>query len=109
MDDEQMDDEQRLRAAMTASDLPMYMHDGLTAYILFGVPPGSFLRAVLSDSLRRSVMNADSTNVHLLSHYVSFLSMFAPVQSWGSEADVDRWCAAGGLFGLVTRTDGLDQ
>lgn len=82
-------------------NIPDYMQDGLIEYILHGRPTGSFLTAVLSNDLKEACSRADSTNIHALPRYISFLYNHAPVGCWGSEERVESWIERGGLVGVM--------
>jgi hypothetical protein len=77
--------------------IPEHMIGGLRRYIEDGIPPGSFLRAVLCNDLRRAVECADSANIHRLPDYIRFLYAHAPVGSWGSTDDYVEWINHKGL------------
>ena len=63
----------------------------LRLYIDRGVPPGSFLAAVLENNLKEAVSRADDRNMHNLPAYVGYLYNEAPMQCWGSPAKVGAW------------------
>lgn len=73
------------------SVIPEYMRRGLVDYICKGWPPGDFLKAVLQGRLKDSVLRADSTNLPLLPTYVRWLMEFAPMHSWGTDANYAGW------------------
>jgi hypothetical protein len=77
--------------------IPDYMIGGLRRYIEYGVPPGSFLTALLSNDLRATFERADDENRRCVENYVRFLYSYAPSQCWGSPARFDAWCKKGGL------------
>ena len=81
--------------------LPTYMHPGIARYVLAGVLPGSFLRAVFAGERELAEMKADATNRQLLEVYADFLEFECPQDCWGSPRLVQAWCEAGGLFGKV--------
>jgi hypothetical protein len=83
--------EQDYRASLERSGIPDYMHDGIVLYLMHGIPPGSFLSAVLSNDLRKAVSRADETNMQLLSRYVIWFYNHAPASCWGSPERVDEW------------------
>jgi hypothetical protein len=55
------------------------------------VVPGEFLQAVLANDLKDACGRADSTNVHLLPVYVTFLYNKAPAACWGSREAIVAW------------------
>ncbi len=82
--------------------LPEHMRDGALRYILDGIPPGDFMRAVFANDLVEAAGRADAKNRAALFQWVQFLFV-APRGCWGSEAAVDAWCAQGGLRGLIAK------
>lgn len=80
--------------------LPLHMRDGMKRYIDYGIPPGSFLIAVLCNDLKGAFMRADNVNADRMRDFVDFLYNEAPSQCHGSPAVVTAWMTAGGLEGL---------
>ncbi len=83
------------------SRLPEHMHPGMARYIILGITPGSFLRAVLSDEHEIARVRADALNAGLLERYRDFLEFEAPDDCWGSSEKVRAWHERGGLIGKV--------
>jgi len=81
------------------SEIPEHMRDGLRLYIDRGLPPGSFLMAVLTNDLAGAFGKADLINQSKIKDYVSFLYNHAPRQCWGSVEKVDEWIKRCGLYG----------
>lgn len=79
--------------------LPVNMHPGIARYILFGVKPGSFLRAAIADDQEQASCRADHNNRHYLAQYRAFMEAVMPKEAWGSYDAISRWSAAGGLNG----------
>lgn len=77
--------------------IPNYMIGGLRRYIEHGVPPGSFLTALLSNDLRGTFERADDDNRRCIENYVRFLYNYGPSECWGSPAKFEAWCKSGGL------------
>lgn len=73
--------------------VPSYMIDGMVRYIVFGIMPGSFLKAVLEGDLFSAVKNADDFNAGRLPSYVRFLYNYAPQDCYGSPENVKAWAA----------------
>lgn len=80
--------------------LPDHMHEGMINYIEDGVPPGSFLAAVLENNLTMAVMKADHINRHRIVDFVEYLMWFSPNGCYGNEEAVQNWIKTGGLRGL---------
>lgn len=72
---------------------------GLHHYMLFGVMPGSFLQALLSNDLKGTFFRADSDNVRIVDKYLMLLYNHAPGGSWGSEKNFTAWVNRGGWLG----------
>jgi len=67
----------------------------LLNYALYGVPPGSFLQAVLSNDLVEACNRADHQNQRALYDYVYVLYNAMPSAAWGSPEKVRAWIDAG--------------
>ncbi len=93
-------DRNTMEQALAASQIPEYMKGGLLRYLLRGIPPGSFLTALLSNDLRRTFERADDHNQRAVLDYIKFLYNDAPGQVWGSPSKVNDWIALGGWDGL---------
>jgi hypothetical protein len=78
-------------------------------YIMHGVEPGGFLRAVLENNLKEACMHADDENRYLLFDYVFFLYNEAPSTCWGSSQAVDHWIAIGGYEGAQRVVKSIDR
>lgn len=79
------------------SMVPGHMIGGLRRYIERGIPPGSFLTAVLSNDLKEACHRADETNKRCLWDFVYFLYNYAPRECWGGPERVREWIEKGGL------------
>ncbi len=73
--------------------IPDYMHDGLIRYIDYGILPGDFLRAVISNDLKEACSRADSNNMWVLPVYIAYLYNNAPCACWGSKEKMIAWNA----------------
>ena len=80
--------------------IPQHMVDGMVRYLVKGVPPGSFLRALLSNDFMGAMSRADDINQQALPRYARFLMNGAPIGAFGSEENVSDWISSGGLAGL---------
>lgn len=80
--------------------IPPHMVDGMVRYLLKGVPPGSFLTAVLSGDLFGALRGADHINETALVGYARFLTNCAPMGAYGSPEAVNDWIKSGGIFGI---------
>lgn len=71
--------------------IPQHMRESVYKYINEGVPPGTFLRAVLENDLVNAFVFADDINKKVLNDWVSFVWWDLPVESWGSREKVNLW------------------
>jgi hypothetical protein len=75
--------------------IPAHCRDGLRDYLRYGLPPGHFLQAVLSNDLREACGRADDENRSALYDYVYVLYNYAPGDAWGSPEKVRAWIEKG--------------
>lgn len=71
--------------------IPERMRGGLARYLILGIRPGSFLCAVLMNDFVMACCHADDENLGLLRAYSKFLTLDAPVKSFGSCAAFNAW------------------
>lgn len=74
--------------------IPDHMIDGVKRYIDEGIPPGSFLTAVICNDLKEAVGRADHINIKALPNIVSWFYNNAPRTCWGSEENFRAWVEA---------------
>ena len=79
---------------LNSCGVPKRMHGGYIRYLLDGILPGHFLRAVLSNDLKEACGRGDEENQRLLARHVFFLYNHCPGNSWGSLEAVERWIDA---------------
>lgn len=72
-------------------DLPVCMAEGVYNYLERGIPPGSFLRAVLENDLRGAAGNADANNKNKLYEWAAFCMNELPSLAWGRKLLVKQW------------------
>jgi len=82
------------------SRLPEHMQDGARRYVERGIPPGSFLTAVLENDLLGAFKRADDENAACMRDWASWLYNECPAGAQGSPEKVAAWIASGGLNGL---------
>ena len=68
--------------------VPEHLHDGLRLYLEHGVPPGSFLLAVLTNDLFEAMGRADEESRRGLFNLVSFIYHAVPTSAWGTAEKV---------------------
>lgn len=62
-------------------------------YVNFGLPPGGFITAVLSNDLFGAIGRADAENLRDLHEICLFVYNKIPSECWGSRQSVERWLA----------------
>ena len=70
-----------------------HMMGGIHRYIEQGIPPGSFLCAIIDNNLKEAVARADDENIRNLPAYVAYFYNEAPGLCWGSPEKVKKWLA----------------
>jgi hypothetical protein len=89
--------------------IPAHMRQGLLDYLRYGMRPGQFLQAVLSNDLAEACARADVENQLALFAYVFVLTNYAPSASWGSPDRVRAWIERGRELLLRERADGAAE
>jgi hypothetical protein len=74
---------------------------GLLRYIEYGIQPGSFLTAVLEDTLVRAAVCADDRNQRLLLDWATVMYNDVPQDARGSRENVTQWMEHNGFRGLI--------
>jgi len=69
-----------------------HMIPGISLYLEKGVPPGSFLMALLQNDLAGAVRTADHVNLVLMREWVLWLHNNLPAECHGSPERVEAWC-----------------
>lgn len=82
--------------------IPAHITPGLTAYLTFGQPVGSFLTAVLSNDLLGAARKADHINKNRLYDLADFLHNYVDDRAYGSPDAVREWIAGGGATGRLS-------
>jgi len=68
-----------------------HMVEAVKNWVENGIPPGSFLSAVITNDLKEAAATADSINRHLLFEWVGWFWMRAPSDCWGSLENAQKW------------------
>ena len=71
--------------------IPDYMQSGIELYINKGIPPGSFLTAIICNDLTTAVGQADNVNISNIPAYVNYFYNEVPSFCWGSKEKVIAW------------------
>jgi hypothetical protein len=79
--------------------VPRYMWPGVARYVLLGVRPGSFLRAIIEGDYFEACRRADDINREALWKYAMFLHNYAPGGCFGSREHLAGWVRDGGMLG----------
>ena len=79
--------------------VPSHMHHAIEAWVLFGLKPGSFLTAVLSNDLMEAFGRADHMNAAAMQAWVRLLYNNVPSACKGSPEVVSEWHEQGGIVG----------
>lgn len=90
------------------TSLPAHMQDAMRRYVEHGIPPGSFLTAVLSNDMMEAARRADDVNLHSFPAYARFLINEAPCGCFGSPGAFQAWCKNGGLESILAKSDTED-
>lgn len=70
---------------------PTVVVGSLKMYRDYGAPPGSFVKAILENNLRKAVGRADCANLEALPHIVAWVYSYMPRDAWGSPEKVKAW------------------
>jgi len=76
---------------MSEHGIPRYMHGGIIRYYENGIPPGSFLTAVIDNDLKEACGRADDMNRHCLFNYIMWFYNEATTGSWGHPSATTEW------------------
>ena len=79
--------------------IPAHMQNTARLYIEQGIPPGSFLQAVICNDLFGAYRRADDINQAAMRDWVVFFYNEAPGDCWGSVERFSAWIASGGIAG----------
>jgi len=71
--------------------VPEHMRNGMLRYAIVGIPPGSFLLAVIDNDLQKSVACADEKNLPLIALYAQWFRFIAPPDCHGSVEKRIAW------------------
>lgn len=71
--------------------IPDHMLGGVKRYVLRGIPPGSFLTAVICNDLKQAFACADDDNAAAMQNWVRFFYNYTPSGCWGSPEHYRDW------------------
>ena len=70
---------------------PLEIQQSLKRYVEHGIPPGSFLEAVLCNDLMQAFGRADHLNIEALPHICAYVYNKIPSSSHGSPEQYGLW------------------
>ena len=79
---------QKINFEAWAEKIPDYTLESLQRYYQYGLPPGSFLTALLQNDLFGAMATADEYNKEALQDICSFIYWEFPAETYGSEYKV---------------------
>jgi len=85
--------------------IPEHTRGSLERYIKYGIPPGGFLTAVLSNDLFGAVGRADQENLVALHEIVEFIYRELPGGAWGSSQHVSDWLRSDSWLPVANKSD----
>jgi hypothetical protein len=74
--------------------IPDHMFGAVKRYIMQGIPPGSFLTAVICNDLREAFARADDQNAAAMHGWIKFFYNYTPSGCWGSPDAYRGWMAS---------------
>ena len=90
---------------MNLKNIPEHMHDAITRYVMDGIHPGSFLKAILTNDLKEAYIRADDINRKRIEDWAFFVIWEVPESCQGSELHFNTWMQRGGLNGIRKEED----
>lgn len=79
--------------------LPEHMRGGMSRYMERGIPPGSFMTAILTNDFKEAFMRADAINKAHMVEWAEYVVNYMPADAHGSMQKVREWIERGGLVG----------
>ena len=76
---------------MTTYTIPTRTKESIDNYVKYGLPPGGFVYAVLSNDLMEAVGRADNINLKHFHSIASYIYNEIPKEAHGSEETVKNW------------------
>jgi hypothetical protein len=84
--------------AKIADAVPFHLRDGLRRYVEHGIPPGDFLKALISNRLWETLTRADDTlGRDEITAIFRWLYQCAPPECFGTFDKMQAWVDAGGM------------
>jgi len=73
------------------SRIPRHLHNGIDRYVNQHIPPGRFLRSVITNDLAAAILHADPDSLAALPMVTLWFYNCAPVSCYGSQQLMDSW------------------
>jgi len=74
--------------------IPPRIKIAIDRYVKYGIQPGGFVMAVLSNNLVGAVRRADDTSLKALPNIVHYVNDKIPHNAWGSLKIVEAWISS---------------
>ena len=71
--------------------IPQYTKHQIDDYVKNHMPPGDFVKSVLSNNLIEAMMRADDINLHSLRDITLYVYNDIPSTCWGTPEKVEEW------------------
>jgi len=71
--------------------IPRHTQEALDRYVQCHIPPGDFLKAVLSNNLKEAFARADDMNTEAMGDIVKYMYNNIPSACWGSKEALEEW------------------
>ncbi len=94
----------KLRKRANQSKIPSHFIAGLERYLAFGIHPGGFMRAILSNDLVDVINRADADALSCLRPLSLLVFDCIDTRAWGTRQRVDEWMEHQGYAGITGRT-----
>ena len=91
------------------SRLPEHMQGGARRYVERGIPPGSFLTAVLENNFLEAFKRADAENTERMKDWARWIYNECPRDAHGDPETVAEWIGHGGQEGLNDLAEAADD
>lgn len=82
------------------SKIPATTMGSINRYVNEGLPPGSFVTAVLCNDLFNAIGTADEDNIVALPEIVRYVYNELPSNAWGTLNKMNAWMKKGGISDL---------
>jgi hypothetical protein len=91
------------------SPIPAWTRGEVVRFLVYGIPTGGYLMAVLSNDLKATFAQGDDENLEGLKGLMTWLHSFAPAIAKGSEKAYIAWLGREDKIGLLESAMGLKE